>query len=236
MRFLGFSLVAACMVVGLATPMQAEVIKDVNFSVPPTTLGFSTGGNVDPDTMVNTSTGVWDVSLAAGLGSDYALYSAPATFAANLVAGEARIAFSGGSGNIDDRTIVFMSSDNGGFAFSVAFVPGAIHGYQNNASNYSIPVSNDDGTYHTYGWTLDRVKKTLSITFDGSPVGATSYSVAGNWAGEELLYFGDATGGSAHVETWDHWNLHEVVPEPSTFVLLATGLLGLVCYAWRKRR
>ena len=26
------------------------------------------------------------------------------------------------------------------------------------------------------------------------------------------------------------------VPEPSTLVLLATGLIGLLCYAWRKRR
>jgi len=27
-----------------------------------------------------------------------------------------------------------------------------------------------------------------------------------------------------------------VVPEPSTLVLLAAGLLGLLCYAWRRRR
>jgi hypothetical protein len=26
------------------------------------------------------------------------------------------------------------------------------------------------------------------------------------------------------------------VPEPSTLVLLASGLIGLVCYAWRKRK
>ena len=26
------------------------------------------------------------------------------------------------------------------------------------------------------------------------------------------------------------------VPEPSTCVLLATGLVGLLCYAWRKRK
>lgn len=26
------------------------------------------------------------------------------------------------------------------------------------------------------------------------------------------------------------------VPEPSTLALLATGLIGLLCYAWRKRK
>ena len=26
------------------------------------------------------------------------------------------------------------------------------------------------------------------------------------------------------------------VPEPGTLVLLATGLIGLLCYAWRKRK
>jgi hypothetical protein len=33
--------------------------------------------------------------------------------------------------------------------------------------------------------------------------------------------------------------MHEfnvIVPEPGTIVLLAAGLLGLVCYAWRRRR
>jgi len=26
------------------------------------------------------------------------------------------------------------------------------------------------------------------------------------------------------------------IPEPSTLLLLASGLVGLLCYAWRKRR
>jgi len=31
-------------------------------------------------------------------------------------------------------------------------------------------------------------------------------------------------------------SIGSLIPEPSTFVLLAAGLLGLLCYAWRKRK
>ena len=34
----------------------------------------------------------------------------------------------------------------------------------------------------------------------------------------------------------DNVKLSVATPEPSTLALLATGLLGLLAYAWRKRR
>ena len=37
--------------------------------------------------------------------------------------------------------------------------------------------------------------------------------------------------------TWiTHFDVSTTVPEPSVIVLLATGLLGLLAYAWRKRK
>ena len=36
------------------------------------------------------------------------------------------------------------------------------------------------------------------------------------------------------VGTWAGFQVASV-PEPSTLVLLASGLIGLLCYAWRKR-
>jgi hypothetical protein len=47
------------------------------------------------------------------------------------------------------------------------------------------------------------------------------------------------TGGSGSTSRYadfDKVNLNLVTPEPGTIVLLITGLLGLLAYAWRKRR
>jgi hypothetical protein len=46
------------------------------------------------------------------------------------------------------------------------------------------------------------------------------------------LYDGYPSVGSAQVD----YVAAAPVPEPSTLVLLATGSLGLLCYAWRKRK
>jgi len=46
------------------------------------------------------------------------------------------------------------------------------------------------------------------------------------------IMLGDASSNGGANIVWDYVN----VPEPSTLALLATGLFGLLCYAWRKRK
>ena len=55
-------------------------------------------------------------------------------------------------------------------------------------------------------------------------------------AGDVISVGGTPLNGGTRIEmhgiTFDPY----ATPEPGTLVLLATGLIGLLCYAWRKRR
>ncbi len=50
-------------------------------------------------------------------------------------------------------------------------------------------------------------------------------------ADRDVNYLGARTSSSAFVD-----NINAPVPEPSAIVLALSGLVGLVCYAWRKRK
>jgi hypothetical protein len=51
-------------------------------------------------------------------------------------------------------------------------------------------------------------------------------SISGNWTGV----------GVGHYSLFSGLQIQTAVPEPSTSVLVLTGLFGLLAYAWRKRR
>jgi hypothetical protein len=241
------------MVFAWSASAQAATLS-LDFSTSPTESGFAknTGINyVDPDTMLNTGAGTWDVNLQGdsapgasdGLKATYTNHGYTSSLTDRYIYGEANIAFQGGSSNMDDRTIAFISagSASAGYAVSVHFTPGHIEGYKPGAyALYSVNVSNNDGQSHTYKWELDKQTGTLGLEFDGSFKGFIT-GTNKNWVGESQLYFGDGTGGSTHADTWNSWMIgssatQSIIPEPSAIVLLFSGMLGLVCYAWRKRK
>ena len=79
----------------------------------------------------------------------------------------------------------------------------------------------DPGTFYDY-----------SITFDGNDIitGKKGAPKAG-----DTIRFG-ATIGTGTYMTNARLDITPDVPEPSTLVLLASGLVGLLAYAWRKRK
>jgi hypothetical protein len=73
------------------------------------------------------------------------------------------------------------------------------------------------------------------------PFSATlNTSAVGNYSADYTLYLVDsASDGISGGEEFQTLHVHftgVVVPEPSTLVLLTVGLLGLLCYGWRRCR
>lgn len=75
---------------------------------------------------------------------------------------------------------------------------------------------------------------TYSTNFTiGSGAGELNMDLANN--GLEIILSRSAHGGRDYLY-FDNLDVVAPVPEPSTFALLATGLFGLLAYAWRKRK
>ena len=88
-------------------------------------------------------------------------------------------------------------------------------------------LNNPTDTWSTFALSHTNGTTAWSLTLNGSthnwtgPANGTNY----NW-----VKFNLATGDQSNVY------FDAIVPEPGTMVLLATGLIGLLAYAWRKRK
>lgn len=97
-----------------------------------------------------------------------------------------------------------------------AFTPVAFTYLGNPATQFQMATGAATYAGETYGLTANNV---AAVRFDIA-------SDWGNW------YYQEA--GLSEVKFIG--SVHTVTPEPSTLVLVATGIIGLLCYAWRKRK
>ena len=101
------------------------------------------------------------------------------------------------------------------------------HKYANWSTVFTLSAGNGGDTATTTG-------ATRKIS-DGVGVAYNFLDGCTDAAGKVTLEFWVASGSSGNQAAFNGFQL-DVVPEPSTLVLLATGLIGLLCYAWRKRK
>jgi hypothetical protein len=106
-------------------------------------------------------------------------------------------------------------------------------------TNQLYAFTPDTSTYYTMS--MKETGAGVNVYLSGSLVASNITPRTGPNYGN-LMYWGDggSNSGMAGQSNWNsvvfNTNGTPTLPEPGTIVLACTGLLGLLCYAWRKRR
>ena len=105
-------------------------------------------------------------------------------------------------------------------------------------SQIGSDADNTDG-FHRFRLAVDDSTGNISVWRDGV-LQAENLPDLYAGAGYKRLYLGDISGRTAGTVEFDYVRFtagaFTPVPEPGTVLLLAVGLIGLLAYAWRKRR
>lgn len=168
-----------------------------------------------------------------------AVYSSPGTNLAGAVDGKVSDGVPGEASFDDSVHFVFAGVDNQAIiqAWNSPQTLGAVQAYvcHGGLADADRLVSSVEFLIKTEGsadWNFSIVVPTV----DTNDIGGFDLTQAtGNWA--NVIEVGYAfTAGSGQGPRIAEVRALTLVPEPATMYLAATGLLGLLAYAWRKRR
>lgn len=143
------------------------------------------------------------------------------------------------SGGTDNGKVVLLgiynSSVDDDDKAGVYFVNKWIHAIPSQNINHVNYFDNQWHTYQVEKYLSEGIAK-LDVSIDGNLLYTTNYSQLENayYNTSGFGYFG----GTSYTNrvTVDYFQYGAAVPEPSTLALLASGLIGLLAYAWRKRK
>ena len=97
-----------------------------------------------------------------------------------------------------------------------------------------IPLPGTVGPgFHTYAMTAAAGSNLVTVSVDGTPFLTGWSGTTGTYTGQ--MWFGNGTE-TAPTATYAYSGVSLTVPEPATITLLVTGMIGLLAYAWRKRK
>lgn len=111
--------------------------------------------------------------------------------------------------------------------------------YNSDGDLTTLSTSDNSDAYHIFRVAHLPGVATFQIWRDNEQIGTD----LGGWtdeAGGLFVRLGDSGGAEVGIANIDYIRIttgaFAPIPEPSSMALLATGLIGLLCYAWRKRR
>lgn len=112
----------------------------------------------------------------------------------------------------------------------VEWFDGAFDAYTGGTNDGALITSAITAGYHTMGITVAANATVAHLWVDSVDQGTIALN-----GGTSAVAVGDCSSGSAGQANWDYLNINKV-PEPSAIALLVSGLLGLLCHAWRKQK
>ena len=197
----------ALAIVCLVGSVQAGLITNGTFEATPNHLaGWTTlSGIVGAEDGDHGSSGNWDLILKHQVGNEAWAYQTIGTASVGQVY---HVSWEGAGSGSNQSGFAGLAELDGGTTWNMMTPDSGYnsHGYQN-------------GVWDSY--TLD-------------------YTIAQGQTcvGESVAVMFGTTGGSSNDGGWigfDNVSATVITPEPGVFILLGTGLIALVCYAWRKR-
>lgn len=232
---LNLALLASAVILAASLVARDAAAIDVDIDWTDSSLPTDFGYDTNHPTVDTSGSGTWTTgsSFPAGLHTNNDLVDAPESTVVHGFADISHDTFSTNPGSV--YVVRFIKPSE--FLLDVNVTENTLHVQHGEfGTSVQIPISNDDGQFHRYGWELDLQASVARVYFDDlqTPVGdPDGYSVTSTTTDREH-WFGDREG-VFHAEVWDRYVIKEGrIPEPTT-AMLVSGL-GLLAGLRRRAR
>ena len=147
------------------------------------------------------------------------------------------------SGDGSGNKTLYVLFRKGESAIGVGYVDSVTGGYAETSTGFLSGIAANDGSWHNTAVQFNKDANTLSLYVDRSLKGTVDLTIlaGGAYKSYSTAYVGVGAdkedAGGLYVSWADNFNVGSAsTPEPSTAHLVASGLFGVLVYAWRKRK